>query len=385
MSARAYLDWNATAPLHPAARAAMLEAMDMTGNPSSPHAEGRRARNLVEGAREAVAAALGAVPRNIYFTSGATEAANWVLSPTATAGRQSAPLAALIVSPTEHPCVLAGHRFAAGRVHTLSVDSNGTVDVAALANQLAKLSAEHGPGSVMVAVQAANNETGVLQPIAEIAAAIDEHKAVLVCDAVQAIGRVEVPSADILFLSAHKLGGPMGIGAVVVRDDEISPEPLIRGGGQERRLRSGTENVAAIAGFAAALEAAVRERSESVARGLELRDTIEAGLRKIHADTIVYGEGASRLPNTTLFATPGMPAETSLIALDLAGIAVSSGSACSSGKVASSHVLAAMGVPAELARCALRVSTGPTTTARDVEMFLGAWSDFIERRLARAA
>jgi cysteine desulfurase len=203
---------------------------------------------------------------------------------------------------------------------------------------------------------------------------------------VQLIGRAPaLPNADILFLSAHKVGGPKGIGAVVVRNEDFAPAPLINGGGQERRQRSGTENVAAAAGFAAALEAVIRDQAATVSRTMTLRDQVETGLKRIHADTVIFAEHSPRLPNTTLFATPGMAAETSLISLDLAGIAVSSGSACSSGKVAASHVLAAMGVPDDLARCTLRVSTGPTTTARDIEAFLEAWETTLARRLKRAA
>ncbi len=381
---RTYLDWNATAPLHPAAREAMITALDCAGNPSSPHAEGRRARGIIEDARERIAAALGAEPRNVTFTSGATEAANWVLSPTAAVG-QRMPLAALLVGATEHACVLAGHRFPAERVGTIPVDRQGLIDVPALAARVGELTQQHGAGSVMVAVQAANNETGVMQPIEEISKALDAHDALLVCDAVQAVGRTPtLPKADILFLSAHKLGGPKGVGAVVFASDAISPEPLVRGGGQERRQRSGTENVAGIAGFATAVEAAVAAASGNIAHALELRFALETGLRDLRSDIIVFADTAPRLPNTTCFAVPGVASETALIALDLEGLAVSSGSACSSGKVASSHVLAAMGVPAEIARGALRVSTGPTTTQQDVEAFLAAWSQFLARRTQRA-
>lgn len=381
---RTYLDWNATAPLHPAARAAMVAALDITGNPSSPHAEGRRARGIVEDARERIGASLGVAPRNVYFTSGATEAANWVLSPTAATG-QRMPLAALLVAATEHTCVLAGHRFPAERVSTIPVDGQGLVDVAALAARVAELTRQHGNGSVMVAVQAANNETGVLQPMAQIAEALAPHGALLVCDAVQAVGRMpDVPKADILLLSAHKVGGPKGVGAVAFASEAVSPEPLIKGGGQERRQRSGTENVAGIAGFAAALEAAIATSSQAIAHARQLRDTLETGLARIHGGTVVFGASAPRLPNTTCFAVPGVAAETALIALDLDGMAVSSGSACASGKVASSHVLAAMGAPIETARGALRLSTGAATTQQDVEAFLAAWHQFIARRAQRA-
>lgn len=383
-SDRTYLDWNATAPLHPAAREAMLAALDVTGNPSSPHGEGRRARALVEGARERIGACLGVPARQVLFTSGATEAANWVLTPSAASARRTAPLAALLVGATEHPCVRDGHRFAPACVDTLPVDRDGRVDVASVADAVARLSDRHGPGSVMLAVQSANNETGVLQPIVELAAAVAPHRAILVCDAVQSVGRMPgLPRADIVVLSAHKLGGPKGVGAAVFGDD-LSPEPLLKGGGQEKRQRSGTENVAAIAGFAAALEAATAAIGACAERAGRLQAAIETGLAALSPDAFVFGAGAPRLPNTTCFAVPDIPAETALIALDLAGVAVSSGSACSSGKVAASSVLAAMGYQAGIARGALRVSTGPDTTDADVEVFLGAWRDFIHRRAERA-
>ena len=379
---RTYLDWNATAPLHPAARAAMLAALDITGNPSSPHAEGRRARSLLETARESVAQALGASARSVYFTSGATEAANWMLQP----GRASAPAyEALLVSATEHACVLAGHRFAPDQVHTLAVDGEGRVDVAALAQDVALLTAQHGKGRVLVAVQSANNETGVLQPIEQIAAAIAEVGAVLVCDGVQTIGRgFALPPAHAVFLSAHKLGGPKGIGALVVPDEAHLPATFIRGCGQERRQRSGTENIIGASGFAAALAAVIRDGASFVTHTGSLQHRIETGLRDIDPQTRVFGAGADRLPNTTAFATPGVTSETALVAMDLAGVALSSGSACSSCKVAASHVLAAMGVPAEIARGGLRLSTGLATTAADVERFLDAWSQFLARRAHRA-
>lgn len=381
-SARAYLDWNATAPLHPAARAAMLAAMDVTGNPSSPHGEGRRARSLIEGARETVAEALGVSARSVYFTSGATEAANWMLRPERAHRR---PLAVLLAGATEHACVLAGHHFAADRAHQIAVDSQGRVDVAALARAVADQTAAHGPGSVMVAVQSTNNETGVLQPIAEIAAAIAGHGAVLVCDAVQSIGRgPAVPEADAVILSAHKLGGPKGVGALIVRDEAVLPHPFVRGGGQERRQRSGTENVIGIAGFAAALGAVIREAGSFVSHTGSLQRRIETALREIQPQTRVFGDGTDRVANTTAFAVPGLTSETALVAMDLAGVALSSGSACSSGKVAPSHVLAEMGVSADVARGALRLSTGLATTTADVDRFLDAWTQFLSRRAQRA-
>lgn len=384
---RTYLDWNATAPLRPQAREAMLAALDVVGNPSSVHAEGRAARALIEDAREAIARRLRVRPGDVYFTSGATEGAAWVLTPnTARRGNRTA-IATLLVGATEHACVLQGHRFPAERVETLGVDAEGTIDLGALAARLADLTSRHGEAGIMVAVQAANNETGVLQPTRDIAALTRAAGVVLVCDAVQLAGRApceaDAIGADVLILSSHKLGGPMGVGAIVLVGDRVQPEPLIRGGGQERRQRSGTENVAGIAGFVAAFEAAAAEAEAFAGRAVELQRRLESGLRAIRPDTVVFGEGARRLPNTSCFAVPGVAAETALIALDLDGVAVSSGSACSSGKVARSHVLDAMGVDAAFARGAIRVSTGPTTTEADIDTFLSAWKVINSRPATR--
>jgi cysteine desulfurase len=326
---------------------------------------------------------MNAQARGVYFTSGATEAANWVLTPHAPRRRSGAPLAALLVGATEHPCVLQGHRFARDRLEMLAVDGQGLVDLPALEARVHELTVLHGAGSVLVAVQAANNETGVMQLLARIAGALEASGAVLVCDAVQMVGRGPVAAGDIVFLAAHKLGGPKGIGAVVMGDD-LQPEPLLKGGGQEKRQRSGTENVAAIAGFAAALDEAAEEAEAFGARTRALQQRLEAGLRDVRADTVIFGAGAPRLPNTTCFAAPGVAAETALIALDLDGVAVSSGSACSSGKVAASHTLAAMGVPASLAKGALRVSTGLSTAEGEIDAFLAAWKRIIDRRAERA-
>jgi cysteine desulfurase len=386
-SGRTYLDWNATAPLRPEARAAMLAALDLVGNPSSVHAEGRAARALIEDAREAIARRLGVPPADVFFTSGATEGAAWVLTPnTARRGNRTA-LAALLVSATEHGCVLQGHRFPAERVETLSVDADGVVDLGALEVCLADLAGRHGEAGVMVAVQAANNETGVLQPTRDIAARTRAAGMVLVSDAVQLAGRApcgaDAIGADVLILSSHKLGGPKGVGAVVLAGDRVQPEPLIRGGGQERRQRSGTENVAGIAGFAAAFDAALAETETSAREAARHQQRLEAGLRAIRPDTVIFGEGVPRLPNTSCFAVPGLAAEMALIALDLDGVAVSSGSACSSGKVAQSHVLEAMGVDAALAKGAIRVSTGPATTSADIDAFLTAWTKINSRPATR--
>jgi cysteine desulfurase len=378
---RTYLDWNATAPLRPEAREAMLAALDLAGNPSSVHGEGRKARAVIEDAREAIARGLRVRPADVFFASGATEGAAWVLTPHTRRRDGKSPLLTLLAGATEHACVLQGHRFPADRVETLGVDADGVVDVAVLESRLA------GGETVMVAIQAANNETGVLQPTRRIAEAAHAAGAVFVCDAVQLAGRApcdaEAIGADVLILSSHKLGGPKGVGAVVLVGERVQPEPLIRGGGQERRQRSGTENVAGIAGFAAAFAAATAQAQDFASRAARLQQRLEAGLRDIRHDTAVFGERAQRLPNTTCFAVPGTPAETALIALDLDGVAVSSGSACSSGKVAQSHVLDAMGAAAPLAQGAVRVSTGSDTTEADIDAFLSAWAKINSRHASR--
>jgi cysteine desulfurase len=351
---RTYLDWNATAPLRPEARAATVAALDLVGNPSSVHAEGRKARALIEDAREAIARRLHVRPADVFFTSGATEGAAWALTPNVQRRGSKPALSVLMAGATEHACVLQGHRFPAERVEMLGIDAQGVVDLGALETRLADLTNRHGEAAVMVAVQAANNETGVVQPTRTIAQLTQAVGAAFVCDAVQLAGRApcdaEAIGADVLILSSHKLGGPKGVGVVVLVGERVQPEPLIRGGGQERRQRSGTENVAGIAGFAAAFAAATAQAQDFTSRAARLQQRLETGLRAIRRDTVVFGEGTQRLPNTTYFAVPGTPAEMALIALDLDGVAVSSGSACSSGKVAQSHVLAAMGVAAPLAQ-----------------------------------
>ncbi|WP_041787692.1 cysteine desulfurase family protein [Rhodomicrobium vannielii] len=371
--ARAYLDYNATAPLRSEARDALIDALGVVGNPSSIHGEGRAAHAIVERARATVAQAFGAKASAVTFTSGGTEAANWLLQPGGDGG-------ALAVSAVEHPCVLKGHRFAADRVRVLPVTAEGRVDLGALDDAVT-------PGAV-VAVQAANNETGVLQPMREIAALVRAKGATLVCDAVQAVGRVhlsELEQSDAVFFSAHKFGGPKGVGAVVWRGRSEAPPAFVKGGGQERRLRSGTENVAAIAGLAAALGAALRDQEMLIAKCGALRSKLEQRLQAIAPEAVIFGEGAARLANTTCFAVPGKRADLMLMALDLDGVAVSSGSACSSGKVERSHVLTAMGAGDDLAAGAIRVSTGWATRDEDVERFLAALDKICGRRETRSA
>ena len=379
---RTYLDWNATAPLLPAAREAVLAALDMTGNPSSVHGEGRALRMLVEAARRDVAALVGAAPAHVIFTSGATEAANLVLTPDYRMGRTPLAIGHLYVSEIEHPALREGGRFSREDVTTVPVTRAGIVDLDALETLLR--GHDKAKGLPMVAVMLANNETGILQPVKAAAEIAHRHGGLLVVDAVQAAGRVpvdiEVLEADFLILSSHKLGGPKGAGALVSRGEVLMPAPLIRGGGQEKGHRSGTENPAALAGFAAAARFAAADLAARNARIAVLRDGLEAGMRIATNDVIVHGADVERVPNTSFFSLPGLKSETGQIAFDLEGIALSAGSACSSGKVGQSHVLTAMGFDAALG--GLRVSLGPGSTEADVDRFLAAFSRIVSRRRA---
>ncbi len=374
---RAYLDWNATAPLREEARAAVVAALDVVGNPSSPHTEGRRARAIVEDAREEVAALVGAEPADVVFTSGGTEANNAVLA----RGWSAIGLAGI-----EHDSVRVPARVSGARLIGLPVDADGVIDGSAAATALgAGMDGLRGPRA-LVTLQMANNETGVVQPVAEAAAIARARGLAVHTDAVQAAGRVAVDfralGVDFLSLSAHKLGGPKGAGALVIRAGAALPA-LLAGGGQERSRRAGTENVPAIAGFGAAARAAARDLAQ-MERVRALRDRLEAEVRAITPQAGLIAAGAARLPNTTSIALPGASAETLVIALDLAGVAVSAGAACSSGKVGASHVLAAMDVEPALARAAIRVSLGWGSTEADVVAFLEAWSRLAVERQRRA-
>ncbi|WP_419913353.1 cysteine desulfurase family protein [Hoeflea sp.] len=367
---RIYLDYNATAPLIEPARAAMLAALDLPGNPSSVHAEGREARALIERARRQVAGLAGAASSNVIFTSGATEAAATVLTPRYKMGRSGLDVAHLYVSAVEHPCMLCGGRFLPEAVTRLGVDRQGVVNLQALADRLQ--AHDRSKGLAMVAIQQANNETGVLQPVGEVAAIAKEHGALMVVDAVQAAGRLPIDinalGADFLLLSSHKIGGPKGVGALICAGEIMMPSPLIPGGGQEKGHRSGTENPAAIAGFGAAAEIASIGPDEKARHLGELRDRLEAAVKARAADCVFYSAESPRLANTSFFSLPGLKAETAQIAFDLEGIAVSAGSACSSGKVGPSHVLAAMGEDAVLG--GIRVSIGAETTPADIDQFM---------------
>lgn len=364
---RIYLDHNATTPLRPEARAAMLTALEEPLNPSSVHAEGRHGKAIIENARATIARTLGAASRNLTFVSCATEAANLILDPALKRERDASGFDALLIGAGEHPAVLQGARFPPEVVEKIPLGSDGALDLAALAAVLDRLSGRRP----LLALQAVNSETGVVQPVGAAAEMVRAAGGALICDASQAVGRLPttlaITGADVLFFSSHKLGGPAGAAAIVVASDSIVlPPALLRGGGQEFGRRAGTENVAAISGFAAAFAAAIAGMAGEALRLAAYRDRIERAVTRIASDAIFFGREAQRAPNTSAFAIPGVNAQTLLMALDLAGVAVSSGSACSSGKVRESHVLAAMGA-AE--KAAIRVSLGWTTGEEDVDQF----------------
>lgn len=373
VAARLYADHNATSPLRPAALAAMTAALGDFGNPSSIHAEGRAARARIEAARAEVAALLGGEAAHVIFTSGASEAAASVLTPTLGPER-------LILFAGEHPCVASRGRFGAAQV--APADREGRIDLDALASLLSQ---QDGPA--VLALQAANNETGVIQPVAEGAALVHARGGLVICDAVQAAGRIafdlKTSGADWAFISSHKLGGPPGAGALLGRGPFPEAAALIRGGGQERGSRGGTQNAPAIAGFGVAARAAREALAGEAARLVVLRDRFEAQLRDVAPDLVVFGAGAERLPNTSCVAVVGVRAQTVLMALDLAGVAASSGSACSSGKVGRSATLAAMGVAPDMAEGALRFSFGWSSTAEEVEKIAGIVRETLAKLLAR--
>ncbi|QRM55608.1 cysteine desulfurase family protein [Sinorhizobium sp. BG8] len=378
--ARTYLDWNATAPILPVAREAILAALDLVGNPSSVHGEGRAARTIIEAARRDVAALVQAEPANVVFTSGATEAANLVLTPDFRMGRTPLKMSLLYVSAIEHPAVREGGRFAKGDVSEIPVTSDGVLDVAALSRALEVHDRE--TGLPLVAVMLANNETGIVQPVRDVAELVHRHGGLLLVDAVQAAGRMKLSiaelGADFLILSAHKLGGPKGAGALVSRGEVLMPAPLIRGGGQEKGHRSGTENLPAIAGFGAAAKFACADIEMRSERLETLRARMEERMVELAPGMTIHGRAQERLANTCFFSLPGLKSETGQIAFDLEGVAISAGSACSSGKVGESHVLTAMGFDAGLG--GLRVSLGTDTAEADIDHFLSAFERVVSRR-----
>lgn len=380
---RFYLDWNASAPLLPEAKAAMVAALDLTANPSSVHAEGRRARRLVEEARRDVAALCNAKPDHVIFTSGASEAVALVLTPDWRMGRSPLRYSRLYTSTTDHTIVVGGGRFAKDDIVELPVGSDGLFDLDALKTALD--AHDRSTGLPLVAVHLANNETGVIQPAAKIAAIVHEAGGVLVLDAVQAGGRISLDiaalCADFLILSAHKIGGPKGAGALVGNSDVLMPTPIATGGGQERGHRAGTENYAALAGFGAAARIALAVLPQADALRAK-RDRIETAIRARVPEAVIFGDKTERLPNTVFFGIPGVKAETAQIAFDLAGISVSSGSACSSGKVGASRVLKAMGHGEDVS--GIRVSIGHWTGDEEIAAFATALEGFMSRRKAAA-
>ncbi len=375
-----YLDYNATAPVKPQVIEAIADALAMTGNPSSVHQFGRAAREAVEAAREQVATMIGAAAAEIIFTAGGTEANNTAL---AGAGRKR-----LIVSEIEHPSILraaeslsqSGGSGGTRELHVLPVDGDGVVSLEALDQALG----ESGEDT-LVSIMLANNETGVIQPVGEIAALAHAQGALVHCDAVQAPGRiafgVDSLGVDMLSLSAHKFGGPKGVGALFLRAG-VDLKALVTGGGQERGWRAGTENVAGIVGFGTAAQLAA-EDLQNAPHVAALRDSVEQRLRAIDPDVRIFSAGAARLPNTSCISMPGVQSETQVMGLDLSGVAVSAGSACSSGKVEPSHVLRALGAPDAETGCAIRISFGWASQEADVEKLVSAWRAFYAGLTAR--
>ncbi len=362
-----YLDHNATTPVRPEAADAVARALTQHGNASSVHRFGRLVRHTVDAAREYVAALIDVSPANIVFTSGGTEANNQALQGFG---------GPVLVSAVEHDSVTGARADA----QVVDVDANGVVSIERLQQMLSQCD-----GPALVSLMLANNETGVLQPLRDVVHLAREYEALVHCDAVQAAGKIEMSfedlGVDMMSISAHKLGGPQGVGALIVRDG-LDPEPLLRGGGQERRRRAGTENVAGIAGFGVAARIA-RDKLDMFAGLAGLRDDLEARLRAATPDAVVHGADEMRLPNTSCIGLPDMTAEIQVMQLDLAGVAVSSGSACSSGKVAPSHVLRAMGQDDTSAQSAIRVSLGWNSNAQDVDRFVDAWTAMAQRRGSR--
>ena len=371
---RTYLDYNATAPLRPEAREALLAALEI-GNPSSVHEEGRKARALVEAARADVAALVSAPAETVIFTSGGTEACNLAL------GLRQAPageIKRLLLSAIEHSAILAAAEESVLPVELLPVTADGVVDMAALDVAL------QDETPALVCVMLANNETGTIQPIAEIAAKTRAHGSLLFCDAVQAAGKMPIDifalGVDVLSLSGHKLGAPMGVGALVTRPAVVVP-PQLLGGGQELGRRAGSENISGIAAFAAAAKAAMRDLND-FANLADLRDDMEVALLAVQPQTEIFGKHADRLANTSCFALGGLNSETLVMALDLAGVSVSAGSACSSGKVSRSHVLAAMQAETHISKGVLRASLGWQSNREDTEKLVNEWTKLAGRVLA---
>ena len=371
-----YADYNATAPVRPEARAAMLAVLDVGANPSSVHGPGRAARKLLETARSQVSLGIGARAQDVIFTSGGTEANALALNGVVA---QLEGDCMLLVSAIEHEAVTKNAGYAGVPIETVYVTSDGIIDLNHLRARLANWDKARD-GTPVLALMLANNETGIIQPVSEAAAMVRDAGGLSHCDAVQGLGKVMVNvnllGVDYLALSAHKIGGPQGVGALWVRSG-APLKPVLFGGGQERSLRSGTENLSGIAGFGAAAEAAIRDLPHLQALA-PLRDAMEQKLYS-EAGVTVFGAGVERLAQTSNFAIAGFRAETQVMAMDLAGVAVSSGSACSSGKVKRSVVLGAMGVGDELSESAIRVSFGWQSTPDQFDAVAEAWLQAAQR------
>ena len=378
----AYLDHNATTPLKPAVREAMRAALEQVGNPSSVHRYGALARRRAEDARAKVARLVNADPQDIVFTSGGTEANNLAITGV---GRP------VLVSAVEHDSVLAPAREVPQGFRMLPVDDEGIIGLDALATALAEVGQP-----ALVSVMLANNETGVIQPLSEVARIAHAHGALLHCDAVQAAGRIPLDlaslGADLLTLSAHKLGGPMGIGALILAPG-VEIKARATGGAQEMRRRAGTENMPGLIGFGVAADLAVQEMAAQSVEStgdadMSLVTALRDGLERAVSDVPgvrVYGAGAARVGNTSCFSLAGLSSETQVMALDLDGVAISAGAACSSGKIGASHVLSAMGVAEAEARCAIRVSLGAQTERAHIDRFLESWFALVRRTGKRGA
>lgn len=395
---RIYLDYNASAPLLEPVKVAMIEAFDVFGNGSSVHSQGRKVHGRIETAREQVAKMVGARGQDVIFTSGGTEANNLALTPSLFP-KDLQSQARLYVSAIEHPSILNGMRFEKDQITVIPVTREGVVDVKWLRNEL--LNSEDVPEEphknephkkqikpILVSVMAANNETGIIQPIAEIADIVHEAGGLLHSDCVQVLGKMPLllpmTNADLISVSAHKIGGPQGVGALILRDASVVlREPHVAGGGQELKRRGGTENMAGIVGFGVACEVVNETQAAEQGRIKDLRDQLEVGLLDVSPDAVVFGKDVQRLGNVCCFAVPGFSAETQVIQLDLMNISLSSGSACSSGKVDHSHVLKAMAVKETISHAALRVSLGPQSSLDDVNGFLKAWESIYTRAKKR--
>lgn len=374
MTTPIYMDYNATAPIRESVIEMVSLAMRTAGNPSSVHTAGRNARRLVEDARIKVAALAGCRSRDVTFCSGGTEASNAVI--------RGCGAASIIVSAVEHDCGLAAAKLADVPSYSLSVDSDGIVDLASLRQLL-----EEAPAPALVSVMLANNETGVIQPLQEVGKIAHEFSARVHTDAVQAAGKIMIDfsglGVDYLTLSSHKIGGPQGVGAIITAP--TAPlAPLVAGGGQELGRRSGTENVAGIAGFGVAALEAMDELGNTKRLG-DLRDKFEAAV-SAHANSVhLIGQQSPRTSNTSCVAMPGVKGETQVMHFDLNGICVSSGSACSSGKVKVSHVLSAMGYGDDTANASIRISMGRMTTESDVDALISAWKSLYDRTASKAS